>query len=215
VFLVNGDRIHEAKAGDTLDGGYRVEAVAPGGVTLVYVPLGTREVLPFNSVLTPAPPELTAAATPAPTPAANPATAASAAAPADAPVRLRWQGPEQVRAGATFSVALHASSDQPLRATPMQLRFEPDVLEALDVRPGKFFGRGSFTYRLNANGSIFVGAAGAGVAPGADAELVVLTFRPRKPGATAQVSLSSVALQGAAGRVLAHGELAAFRTAIQ
>jgi hypothetical protein len=34
------------------------------------------------------------------------------------------------------------------------------------VRAGKFFGEGSLSYRVNGDGSIFVGATGQGVAPG-------------------------------------------------
>jgi hypothetical protein len=131
------------------------------------------------------------------------------------PAQLRWDGPESVRAGASFTVALRVSSSEPLRATPMLLRYEPSLLEALGVRAGKFFGEGGFSYRLNADGSIFVGATGQGAAPGADAELVVFTFKPIKSGTTAEVSLSSVALQGSAGRALAHNQVSVFRTAIQ
>jgi hypothetical protein len=112
-------------------------------------------------------------------------------------------------------VALRVSSDQPLRATPMQLRYEPELLEAIGVRAGKFFGGSNFSYRVNPDGSIFVGATGQGMTPGADAELVVVTFKPIKAGTTAEVTLSSVALQGAAGRALAHNQVAAFRTDIQ
>ena len=97
----------------------------------------------------------------------------------------------------------------------MQLRYAPELLEAVGVRAGKFFGQGSFSYRVNPEGSIFVGATGKGMAPGADAELVVVTFKPIKSGATAEVSLSSVALQGVAGRALAHNEVSVFRTEIQ
>jgi hypothetical protein len=120
-----------------------------------------------------------------------------------------------VRAGKSFSVALRVSSGQELHASPMLLSFEPGVLEPLSVRAGKFFGQGNFSYRVNPDGSIFVGASTSGAAPGADAELLVVTFRPIKAGATAEVNLSSVALQGEAGRAIAHDRISAFRTAIQ
>ena len=216
VYLVKGDRVFEAKPGLELDGGYRVAAVAADHVVLIYLPLGARHTLPFNAPFgaevatdaSPAPAVLSAAAAPA-----GPA-APSASGPAKA-AQLRWRGPESVRAGAAFNVALHISSEQQLRATPMQLRFEPELLESLGARAGKFFGQGSFSYRTNPEGTIFVGAAGRGAAPGADAELVVFTFRPRRAGTTAQVSLGSVALQDAAGRPLEHDAVSVFRTAIQ
>lgn len=216
IFLAKGDRIYEAKPGLELDGGYRVESIASDHVVLVYVPLGMKHNLPFNSSIV-----AEVAATAPPSTGAQPAAAAAGAQPATSgqgaakAAQLRWQGPETVRAGSTFSVSLHVSSDQLLRATPMQLRFEPEFLEPLGVRAGKFFGQGSFSYRMNSEGTIFVGAAGRGAAPGANAELVVLTFRPRRAGATAQVSLGSVALQDPSGRALAHDAVAVFRTVIQ
>jgi hypothetical protein len=81
------------------------------------------------------------------------------------------------------------------------------------VRAGGFFADGMFSYRVNPGGSIFVGASGKGAVP-ADAELLVVTFRPILPGATAELTLSSLILQGASGRTIAHDRPAAFRTAI-
>ena len=236
VYLVKGDRVYEAKQGDDLDEGYRVDSIAADHVVLLYVPLGKKEELTIASTLgadialasTAPAPARAAAPVPAPVPAPSVAPQSSAPAPSAPspsastgssdparPAELRWHGPGKVRAGASFTVALRVSSDQPLRATPMQLRYEPELLEAVGVRAGKFFGEGNFSYRVNPDGSIFVGATGQGVAPGADAELVVVTFKPIKPGATAEVKLSSVALQGAAGRALAHNQVATFRTDIQ
>jgi len=219
VFLARGDRIFEAKPGLELDGGYRVESIASGHVVLVYVPLGVKQSLPFSSSFaaevassapSPAAPQAADAL-----PAAAGAAASAAAAESAKAAQLRWQGPESVRAGTNFSVALHLSSEQQVRAAPMQLRFEPEFLEPIGVRAGKFFGQGSFSYRMNPEGTIFVGAAGRGVAPGADAELVVLTFRPRRAGATARISVGTLALQDPSGRALAHDTLPDFRTAIQ
>ena len=86
-------------------------------------------------------------------------------------------------------------------------------LEAVDVRAGGFFAGGMFSYRVNPSGSIFVGASGKGAAA-ADAELLVVTFRPIRPGATAELTLSSVLLQSAAGRSIALDRPTAFRTSI-
>jgi hypothetical protein len=222
VFLAKGERVYEAKVGDELDGGYRIESIAADRVVLVYVPLGTKEELAVNSTLgIDAPPAAPRLAVSAPSagpaaPAASAAVAPSAAASDPSkPAQLRWEGPAQVRAGKSFEVALRVSSGQQLRASPMQLTFEPGVLEPLNVRAGKFFGQGNFSYRVNPDGSIFVGASTSGAAPGTDAELLVVTFRPIKAGATAEVKLSSLALQGEAGRAIAHDQISAFRTAIQ
>lgn len=204
VLVSKGDLVFPVKVGDTLDGIYKVEAIGAERIELLYLPLGTRDRIVVASILDVEGPRAPLASLPAPS------------APADGrPAQLRWEGPERVQAGASFSVALRVNTSEVLRAAPMQLRFEPGVLEALTVRPGKFFGQGSFSYRVNPEGSIFVGATSQAGAPGADAELVVVTFRPIKRGTTAELSMGALNLQGAAGRAIAHEQPGAFRTAIQ
>jgi hypothetical protein len=184
---------------------YRVESIKPDVVTLVYLPLDTREELPVAGLLleTQLPP---AAATIAALKDVPSAAAESR------PAQLRWQGPERVQAGSNFDVALKLTSAEPVRSVPVQLSFDSKLLEPVSVRPGDLFAQGRFTYRINPGGSIFVGANGSGAAP-ADAEFVVVTFRPLRSG-DAELKLSAVALQGAAGRAIAHEPPAAFRTAI-
>ena len=199
--LSKGELVFPVKEGDTIDGTYKVVAVKPDSIELTYIPQGTPERITVSSVLDVAP-----AIAAAPPPAAV----------ADAkPAQLRWDGPKQVSAGGNFTVALHVSTQQPLRAAPMQLRYSPGVLEPVEVRPGKFIGNGSFSYRVSPDGSIFVGASTPSVAPGIDAELVIVTFKSLKAGATAEISMSALSLQGMAGRAIAHEQPAAFRAAIQ
>ena len=207
--LSKGDLIFPVKEGETLDGTYRVVAVRAEGIELLYLPLGTTERIIVSSVLDVERPAAVAAASPAPAPSSSPAPVADGK-----PAQLRWEGPARVQAGASFSVALRVSSQEPLRATPMQLRYPHGVLEPLEVRPGKFIGKGAFSYRVT-EGSIFVGALAPSTAPGADAELLVVTFRPLKQGATAELSMTALSLQGVAGRAIAHEQPAAFRAAIQ
>jgi hypothetical protein len=206
VVLAKGDAVLAVREGDTLDGGYRVESIAEDRVTLNYLPLGVRHELDVVSTLgLDAPPARTALA--APEPGAAPVALAGRLA------QLRWEGPKQVRAGDTFNVALKVTSAQPVRASPLQLGFDAKLLEPVDVRAGGFFADGMFSYRVNRAGSIFVGASGKG-AVATDAEIVVVTFRPIRPGATAELTVSSLLLQGAAGRAIAHDRPAAFRTTI-
>ena len=205
-FLVSkGELIIPVKPGDVLDGTYRVVAAKADGIELVYLPLNTSERVAVSSALdvNPPPPAIAAPALP------------PVAASDGRPAQLRWDGPKQVRAGAAFDVALRVSTAQPLRAAPLQLRYAPAVLEAVAVKAGAFVGEGSFAFRVSPDGAIFVGATAAAPAPGADAELVVVTFRPLKAGTTAEVSMSALSLQGAAGRAIAHEQPASFRTAIQ
>lgn len=145
VLLAKGDQIIRIKQGDALEGGYRVAAIGDGRIEIVFEPLGTTEILEVGAALA-----LEAPRQRGPAGAAN----------------LRWEGPVRVQVGSDFSVTLRVSYDRPLRAAPMQLHFVPGVLEARGVRAGKFFDRGNFSYHVNAEGSIFIGAsAGGGLRP--------------------------------------------------
>ena len=218
VLVSKGEFVFPIKAGDTLDGMYKVKAIRNNRIELVYLPLGSEDRIAISSALEVDPeptPTRVASAPPAPAVPAAPAAALSAAAGDGRPAQLRFEGPERVQAGANFTVALRVNTKETLRAAPMQLRFQPDVLEPVNVRPGKFFGEGSFSYRVNPQGSIFVGATSQPAAPGADAELVIVTFKPIKRGATAELSMSALSLQGVAGRTIAYEQVSAFRAAIQ
>jgi hypothetical protein len=222
VLVSKGDLVFPVKVGETIDGAYKVVSIGADRLDLVYLPLNIKDSVAINSALDVDPPTQVAAAPAsaaivAPVGGAAPKALPLAASPDGADksrAQLRWEGPDKVRAGADFNVALRVSYDQPLRAAPMQLRFEPDVLEPVNVRPGKFFGTGNFSYRVNPDGSIFVGATSPGNAPGRDAELVIVTFRPLKAGGTAELNMAALSLHGMAGRVVAHDQFAAFRAPI-
>ena len=209
ILLARGRLAFAVKTGDVVEGTYRVDSIGADSIELVYLPLGLKDRIVVNS---PAPALATLLVASAPT-ASQPAP--QVAVSDGRPAQLRWEGPARVQRGAAFSVTLRLSYHEPLRAAPMQLRFEPGVLEALEVKPGKFLGKGDFSYRINPQGSIFVGASAPTSIPGPDAELFVVTFRPVKPGATAELDMTALSLQGAAGRAIAHDRVAAFRTAIQ
>ena len=208
VVLARDDRVFTVREGGTLDNVYRVEAIKPDAVTLVYLPLEERQQIPVAGLRleTAAPAALAGSSAPARAPSAAPQ------APAARPAQLRWEGPKQVQAGANFDVTLKLTSAQPVRALPLQLSYDAKLLEPVAVRPGGLFADGRFSYRVNPGGSIFVGASANEATP-ADADLMVVTFRPIRSG-DAELRLSSLALQGAAGRAIAHEPPAAFRTAI-
>jgi hypothetical protein len=214
VFVSKGDAVVPVKVGDTLDGMYKVESISAERIEIVYLPLGTRDRIVVSSALDAEPAQTPRAAAPAAAPAATVGASASGATSAG-PAQLRWEGPDRVEVGESFSVVLRVNTSELLRAAPMQLRFAPDVLQAINVKPGKFFGQGTFSYRVNPEGSIFVGASSPAAVAGKDAELIVVTFRPIKSGATAELSMGALNLQGASGRAIAHEQPSAFRTAIQ
>ena len=200
VVLAKGDQVLAVREGDSLDGGYRVESIAPDRVVLLYEPLGVRESLPVATVLAEHTRQVPAASVGAPVVAHSQAA------------QLRWEGPKQVRSGDTFDVRLKVTSAQPVRASPLQLSFDAKLLQPIHVRAGGFFADGMFSYRVNPGGSIFIGASGKG-AVASDAEFLVVTFKTIGDGATAELKLSSLILQGAAGAIV-HDHPGAFRTAI-
>jgi hypothetical protein len=119
-----------------------------------------------------------------------------------------------VRTGDTFEVTLKITSDQPLRALPLQLAFDARLLELVAVRPGSFLGKDAkFNYRINPGGSVFVGASAPGIAA-SDAEVVVFTFKPIRPATQTELKLSSLLLQGPVGKPISVDPVAAYRTAI-
>ena len=204
VVLAKGDRVFWASEGEALEDGYRVDAITRDRVTLTYLPLGVEQHIAVVSnlgVVAPSPSAALAGAQPAP--AGKELGAA----------QLRFEGPPQVRAGSPFNVSLMVTSGQAVRASPLQLSFDAKLLEPVNVRAGGFFANGSFSYRVSPGGSIFVGVSGKGAVP-ADAEFLVVTFKPIRPGSTAELKLSSLILQGASGLAILHDQPPIFRTAI-
>ena len=234
VYVARGEEIFPVKEGDTLDGQYKVESVSATEVSFVHLPSGARQTLQFSALkereLTAqsGPPQARTPASaqsfPPPSPVAKLIPAPASGASSDnsmpgrsAPAQLRWEGPASARAGASFNVSLRVTSGEQIRAAPMQLRFDPAVLESVSVRPGRYFSAektGSFGYRVNSDGSIFVGVSNQTSASASDAEMLVLTFKSIKAAAAAEISVASLNLQGAAGRTIAYGSLSPFKTTI-
>src|SRR6266853_877208 len=230
VYVARGEEIFPVNAGDTLDGQYKVDSVSTTEVSFIYLPTGARQTLQFSALKereltaqarTPAsapvfpPPSPVAKVIPAPAPGAS--SSDSSMPGKTAPAQLRWEGPASARAGASFNVSLRVTSGEQIRAAPMQLRFDPAVLESVSVRPGRYFSAektGSFGYRVNSDGSIFVGVSNQTSASASDAEMLVLTFKSIKAAAAAEISVASLNLQGAAGRTIAYGSVTPFKTTI-
>jgi hypothetical protein len=233
VYVARGEEIFPVKQGETLDGQYKVDSVSTTEVSFVHLPTGTRQTLQFSALrdqeLTarggpppPRAPASTAASPPPPAPMAKlvpaPPPLSDNPNPGKAePAQLRWEGPTSTKAGSSFNVSLRVTSGEQIRAAPMQVRFDPSVLESVSVRPGRYFSAdktGSFGYRVNSDGSIFVGVSNQAPTPASDAEMLILTFKSIKAAAAAEISVSSLNLQGAAGRAIAYGGLTPFRTTI-
>jgi hypothetical protein len=211
VYLAKGERVFPIRTGDTLDGAYRVQAIENTRITLLYLPLGRKETIPVKSSLTPIAHALDAASGVARVAQDKPTEAAHGKA-----ARVLLEGPRRVKLGAPFTVAMHVTSEQPVASSPVEFKFDPKLLETVAVKPGRFFAQGKdqFNVRVSADGSIIVGAKNDARLPAPDAEFLLLTFRPIKPAAVAELSVASLSLRGPAGRAIAFDTPVAFRTAI-
>jgi hypothetical protein len=230
ALLAKGDSVIPVKEGETLDGTYKLESIADTQITLVYLPLGQKQTLPvFTSLADTSQPAPVAAGATSRTASASSGGAAPGApipigmvvaqAPSvfgPAQATLAWSGPRQVKLGTRFEVTLRVNSIEPLRAWPMQLRVDPEHFEVVTVTSGKLSGGSdaSFTYRVNPDGSVFIGASVQHAAPASDTQLLALTLRPLKLGRAAEVSIASLDLQGAAGRPIPYDRVATFSTTI-
>jgi hypothetical protein len=136
--------------------------------------------------------------------------------PAAAQAQLEWGGPQNVKLGTRFDVTLRVKSNETLHAWPMQFKFDPNVFEVVTVKPGRAAGGAvpSFDYRVNQNGSIEIGATAQSGTSGSNAELVVLTLIPMRAASAAELNLTSLLLQGPAGRAIAYERIASFKTSI-
>ena len=218
VYLAKGEEIFPVKEGDTLEGQYKIESVTSSEVRFLHLPSGTSQVMQFSALREP-----DAAPQAAPTQLQPPATDVAAVPPAQPPsaagepAQLRWEGPAKARAGTSFDVALRVTSGEQIRAAPMQVRFDPAVLESVSVRPGRYFRSehaSNFGYRINPEGSIFIGVSNQRSGSASDAEMLVLTFKPKRAAAAAEISVASLNLQGTAGRTIAYNGVTPFRTTI-
>lgn len=219
VYLAKGEEIFPVKEGDTLEGQYKIESVTSSEVRFLHLPSGTSQVMQFSALREP-----DAVPQAAPVLVQRPVTAVATVPPAQSspsaaggPAQLRWEGPAKARAGTSFDVALRVTSGEQIRAAPMQVRFDPAVLESVSVRPGRYFRSehaSNFGYRINPEGSIFIGVSNQRSGSASDAEMLVLTFKPKRAAAAAEISVASLNLQGAAGRTIAYSGVTPFRTTI-
>lgn len=139
-------------------------------------------------------PQASTTSNPAP---ASPGAATTPAAPIPGAPDLRWQGPVQAKVGVPFNVELRLSSAEALRATSLQLSFDPLVFEVVSVKEGDFFrrvGDANFSHSVDkSTGRIYVGAASTsdkGVKE--DGGLVSVQLRPLQNVVETQLSVLSM-----------------------
>jgi general secretion pathway protein D len=121
---------------------------------------------------------------------------------------VAWMGPFRVKVGEEFKVTLRVNSPTALRAVPLDIKFDPQVLSFVDAQPGEFAGRlglAAFDATVDeASGLIrIVMRAGAGQALQGQGDLVTLRFTANTPWKQTQLSVTKNELKDDSGGVAA------------
>ena len=117
-------------------------------------------------------------------------------------------GPFRVKVGEEFKVTLRVNSPTALRALPLDIKFDPQVLTFVDAQPGEFAGRlglTAFDATVDeASGLIrIVMRAGAGQGLQGQGDLVTLRFTAKTPWKQTQLAVTKNELKDDSGGVAA------------
>lgn len=113
-------------------------------------------------------------------------------------IGVTWLGPQQVKAGEQFQLAIQLNSNGGLRGMPFQLAYDTSALRVVDVVEGDFFnqngGQTSFSSNVDiTNGKIFIGVVRSGAdAVSGDKKLAVITFKALAHNAKSDVKFLTV-----------------------
>jgi general secretion pathway protein D len=119
---------------------------------------------------------------------APPAGGAQTPARAVSLLTLQWAGPQEAQAGQVFDLRLMASAGVGLRGMPLDVRFDPELLEAQDVVEGDWLRRDGERTAFQASvdkqlGRIRVAGMRASATEATDGgSVLVIHFKPRRPG---------------------------------
>lgn len=128
VFLTQGDRNHVVRAGDTLDGTWRVDEIDEHAVSLTYVPLGQQRSLAFGAQdATAGRAVLLSPGTPPPAP---PPSVATRDAPGQ-PIGLLWVAPAQAVARREFAVSIGLPPGVDARSARLEIAYDPALVQPL------------------------------------------------------------------------------------
>jgi len=167
----------------------------------------------FDTVNAAAAPTLAGATKPGIAPVAAAAPGVSAATVPAAPVspdapRLAWEGRTQGKVGELITLNLNMDSPELLRATSLQLAFNPAQFEIVSVQDGAYFGKagkGSFSQVIdNPGGRVSVGTSGSdGTGAKGPGKVLTVVLKPLAAVPVADISVigvTSIGSQRAIGR---------------
>lgn len=117
---------------------------------------------------------------------------------------LKWQMPDEIKAGEQFSAVLNISSQGALRGLPLLIGFDPQLLQVVSVTEGDFLKQGgaatSFSQRIDpAQGKVFVALVrqststnDAGI--NGTGSVVTINFKALRPPARMASASANIAL---------------------
>ena len=119
------------------------------------------------------------------------------------PVQFEWSAPEHARVGETFVVSVTANAPSPLLSAAASLRFDPNVLEVVEVAEGDLLKQGDaqpqFDYTTDALGgriAVSVSREGFGALKG-QGRLFNVTFKVKAASEKSQLQITSMSPVGA------------------
>lgn len=118
---------------------------------------------------------------------------------------LRWEGSAPTRIGGIVKLKLSVSAADAISALPVQVKYDPAILEAIDARAGRFLAQSGkkvdFTKRIvGAAGMIFVTQSVTGDGARGDGELVEFDFKALKAVQSSLVTVLPTMATSSAGR---------------
>jgi general secretion pathway protein D len=121
---------------------------------------------------------------------------------------LRWEGAAQTKTGDKFNLLLNVSSQQAITGFPLQVKYDPAVLEVVDAIPAGFLTQGDgkvdFTKRIVAGSGIVFLTQNRQATEGAkgDGGLIELQFRALKPSTSSLITALPATPMGGGNRPL-------------
>lgn len=125
--------------------------------------------------------------------------------PPTATPTLRWEGSAPTRIGGIVKLKLSVSAADAISALPVQVKYDPAALEAIDARAGRFLAQSGkkveFTKRIvGAAGMIFVTQNVSGDGARGDGDLVEFEFKALKPAQNSLVTVLPTMATSSSGR---------------
>lgn len=121
------------------------------------------------------------------------------------PPSLRWEGSPATKVGGMMKLKLSVSAPDPIAALPVQVKYDPTVLEAIDARANGFLAQSGrkveFTKRIvGVAGMIFLTQSISGDGVRGNGELVELEFKALKPTPNSLVTALPTIATGGSGK---------------